>query len=151
MKKLILSAILLLAAGTLPATAQSNAPYTEGPVWEIGLVRTKHGMADTYFRSIAKTFRAVMEEAKQKGIILDYKVLYGKASSPTDFDVISIVKVENYAFLDRYREMIDPIARRIEGDIKTQHGRTAERLDMREIIGYKFMREITLIDEDAKK
>ena len=147
MKKLIFSVVLSLFAASLPAKAQSNAPYTEGPVWEIGLVRTKHGMADTYFRSISKTFRAVMEEAKQKGIILDYKILYGKASSPTDFDVISIVKVQNYAFLDRYREMIDPIARRIEGDIKTQHARTADRLDMREIIGYKFMREITLLEE----
>jgi hypothetical protein len=151
MKKLILAAIVAAFAIALPSPAQSNAPYTEGPVWEIGLVRTKHGMADTYFKSIAKTFKAVMEEAKQKGIIIDYKILYGKASSATDFDVISIVQVKNYAFLDRYREMIDPIARRIEGDTKVQHARTADRVDMREIIGYKFMREITLIDEDGKE
>jgi hypothetical protein len=103
-------------------------------------------MADTYFKSITKTFKAVMEEAKQKGFILDYKILHGRASSPADFNVMSIVQLKNYAALDRYREFIDPIARRIEGDTKTQHERTATRLDMREVIGYKLMREITLTD-----
>lgn len=147
MKKLILAAIAALFA-TLPLAAQSNAPYTEGPVWEMGFIHTKHGMADTYFKSIAKTFKAVMEEAKKQGFVLEYKILYGKASSASDFDVISIVKLKDYAALDRYREIIDPIARKIEGDTKTQHARTAVRLDMREVLGYKIMREITLTGGD---
>lgn len=144
MNKIILFAIAVVFASALSAPAQSNAPYTEGPVWDITLVRTKHGMADAYFKSIYKTWHAVFQEAKKQGIIIDYKLLYGLASSPTDFDVISIVITKDYAFRDRARELIDPIARKIEGDTKTQHARTAVRLDMREVLGYKHMREITL-------
>lgn len=148
MKKLILAAIVAAFAAALPAPAQSNAPYTEGPVWDITLVRTKHGMADTYFKSIYKTWHAVYSEAKKQGIVLDFKLLYGRASAEADFDVISIVIVKDYAYLDKARALIDPIARRIEGDTKTQHARTAVRLDMRDVLGYKYMREITLTGGD---
>ncbi|OAM90785.1 hypothetical protein OH491_03335 [Termitidicoccus mucosus] len=147
MKTLILLAALA-AAFPLFSPAQSSAPYTEGPVWEMTLVRTKHGMADTYLKSIAKTFKAVMEEAKKQGVIMDYKVLYGLAASPADFDVLLMTQTPNMAYRDRARELLDPIVRKIEGDTKTQHARSATRLDMREVLGYKLMREITLTGGD---
>jgi hypothetical protein len=150
MKKLILLAALAALAAALPppSPAQSNAPYAEGPVWEMTLVRTKHGMADTYLKSIAKTFKAVMEEAKKQGVIMDYKVLYGLAASPSDFDVLLMTQTPNMAYRDRARELLDPIVRKIEGDTKTQHARSAARLDLREVLGYKLMREITLAGGD---
>jgi hypothetical protein len=151
MKKFILSALIAISAAVLPLPAQSNAPYTEGPVWDIILVRLKHGMHDAYFKSISKTFKAVMDEAKKEGIIMDYKILYGQASSPDDFNVMSMVQLKNYAALDTYREKIDPIARRLEGDTKTQTAVFTSRLDIREILGYKLMREITLTDGDEKE
>ncbi len=147
MRKLILITIVALFAA-VPATAQSNAPYTEGPVWDIILVRLKHGMHDAYFKSISKTFKAVMDEAKKEGVIMDYKILYGQASSQDDFNVMSMVQLKNYAALDTYREKIDPIARRIEGDAKTQTATFSSRVDIREILGYKLMREITLKNSD---
>ncbi|AWI10289.1 hypothetical protein [Ereboglobus luteus] len=150
MKKLILAAIVAIFAA-LPAPAQSNAPYTEGPVWDIILVRLKHGMHDAYFKSISKTFKAVFDEAKKEGIIMDYKILYGQTSSPDDFNVMSMVQLKNYAALDTYREKIDPIARRIEGDAKKQTETFTGRVEIRDILGYKLMREVTLIDEDKKK
>ncbi|MDR1790027.1 MAG: hypothetical protein LBR12_06815 [Opitutaceae bacterium] len=146
MKKLILSGLIALLAATLPAPAQSNAPYSEGPVWDIILVRLKHGMHDAYFKSISKTFKAVFDEAKRQGIVLDYKILYGHAASPSDFNVMSMVQLKNYAALDSYREKIDPIARRIEGDARQQTATFTGRVEIREILGYKLMREITLTD-----
>jgi hypothetical protein len=149
-KNILLAAIAatLAAAIPSPSPAQSNAPYTEGPVWEMTLVRTKHGMADTYLKSIHKTFHAVMAEAKQQGVIMDYKVLYGLAASPSDFDVLLMTQTPNMAYRDRARELLDPIVRKIEGDTKTQHERSAVRLDMRDVLGYKLMREITLTGGD---
>ncbi|MDR0902317.1 MAG: hypothetical protein LBM92_06075 [Opitutaceae bacterium] len=142
MKKIILATFIIIAPLLCPA--QSNAPYTEGPVWELTLVRTRHGMADEYLRSITKTFWAVMDEAKKEGIILDYKVLYGLTSSPADFDILLMTQTKNYAYRDKARELLDPIVKRLEGDAQKQRQTTGQRLDMRDVLGYKHMREISL-------
>lgn len=135
---------ILFSLLPLFAFAQSNAPYTDGPVWELTLVRTKHGMGDTYLKSISKTFKAVMEAAKKEGIILDYKVLYGIASSPEDFNVLLMVQTKNMAYRDVARERLDPIVTKIEGDTAKQHATTGARLEMREVLGEKLMREVYL-------
>ena len=36
------------AAVTTTAATQSTAPYTEGAVWQITMVKTKSGMSDDY-------------------------------------------------------------------------------------------------------
>lgn len=142
MKKVIIAAFIAFLS--LSVRAQSNAPYTDGPVWEMTFVRTKHGMSDEYLRSITKTFWAVMEEAKKQGIIMDYKVLHGLAASPTDFDVLLLTQTRNMAYRDQARELLDPIVQKIEGNAVKQRETTGQRLDMREVLGYKLMREIYL-------
>ncbi|MDF9834214.1 hypothetical protein M2103_002456 [Ereboglobus sp. PH5-5] len=149
MKKIILLA--LLAFVPLLARAQSSAPYTDGPVWEMTLVRTKHGMADEYLRSITKTFWAVMEEAKKQGIIMDFKVFYGLASSPSDYDVILLTQTKDMAYRDKARELLDPIVIKLEGNTAKQRETTSVRLDMRDVLGYKLMREIYLDGGPAAK
>ena len=68
--------------------AQSDAPYTEGPVWDITMVKTKYGMTDDYLKAIAKTFKGASEEAKKEGLIVDYKILLGNASSAQDYNIL---------------------------------------------------------------
>jgi hypothetical protein len=60
-------------------SAQSDAPYTEGPVWNITMVKAKYGMGDEYLKGLAKTFKGSLEEAKKQDLILDYKILLGTA------------------------------------------------------------------------
>jgi hypothetical protein len=54
--------------------AQSDAPYTEGPVWTITMVKAKTGMTDEYLKGLAKTFTSAMEEAKKQDLIMGYKI-----------------------------------------------------------------------------
>jgi hypothetical protein len=124
--------------------AQSDAPYTEGPVWNITMVKTKYGMTDDYLKAIARTFRGSMEEAKKEGLIVDYKILLGNASSPQDYDILLMTASKNMASLDNAREKFDPIARKLEGSPDQQRDAAVKRGDLREIIGDKLMREITL-------
>ena len=63
-------------------SAQSDAPYTEGSVWQITMVKTKPGMDDEYLKGIAKTFKGSLDEAKKQNLILDYKILIGEAATP---------------------------------------------------------------------
>src|SRR5438128_3566535 len=105
------------AVTTAPAT-QSTAPYTEGAVWEITMVKTKTGMSDDYLKALAKIFKTTNDEAKKQGIITDYKILAGDAATQQDYDILLMVEYPNMAALDGLRDTTDPIAAKA---IVTEH------------------------------
>jgi hypothetical protein len=137
-----LAALLLSIAS--PCVAQSDAPYTEGPVWNITMVKTKAGMGDEYLKDLAKTLKGSLEEAKKQNLVVDYKILLGNAATPQDFNILIMVESKNMAAQDNTREKFDPIARKIVGTTDQQQAIQVKRLDIREIMGIKLMREITL-------
>jgi hypothetical protein len=144
-KKLQIVALAALSLGIASlCSAQSDAPYTEGPVWNITMVKAKSGMTDEYLKGLAKTLRGTLEEAKKQNLVLDYKILLGNAATPQDFDILIMVESKNMAALDNGREKFDPIARKVVGTTDQQQAMAVKRLDIREIIGTKLMREITL-------
>ena len=144
-KKLQITALVALSLTMASVcSAQSDAPYTEGPVWNVTMVKAKPGMGDEYLKGLAKTFKGTLEEAKKQNLILDYKILLGNAATPQDFDILLMVESKNMAALDNGREKFDPIARKIVGPTDQQQAMAVKRLDIREIIGTKIMREITL-------
>jgi hypothetical protein len=140
--------ITILTAAILGASslclAQSDAPYTEGPVWTITMVKTKPGMGDDYLKMLAKIYKGTSEEAKKQGIIMDYKILIGDSSGPTDFDILLMQQFQNMATLDGLREKLDPIEAKIVGNVDVQRQGAVKRMEIREILGNKLMREVTL-------
>ena len=144
-KKLQVIALAALSLGIASlSSAQSDAPYTEGPVWNITMVKTKSGMTDEYLKGLTKTLKGSLEEAKKQNLVLDYKILLGAAATPQDFDILLMVESKNMAAFDNAREKFDPIARKVVGTTDQQQAMAVKRLDIREIVGTKLMREITL-------
>jgi hypothetical protein len=144
-KKLQIVTLAALSLGIASLCfAQSDAPYAEGPVWNITMVKAKPGMGDEYLKGLAKTFKGSLDEAKKQNLILDYKILLGTAATPQDFDILLMVESKNMAAFDNAREKFDPIARKIVGTTDQQQAMAVKRLDIREIVGSKLMREITL-------
>jgi len=141
---ILITSIAVSTAFTGLCRAQSDAPYTEGPVWNITMVKAKYGMTDEYLKGLAKTFKGALDEAKKQDLIVDYKILLGEAATPQDFDILLMVESKNMAALDNAREKLDPIARKIEGTPDQQRATATKRLEIREIMGTKLMREITL-------
>ena len=141
--QIVVLAALSLGIASL-CSAQSDAPYTEGPIWTVTMVRTKTGMTDEYLKSLAKTLKASLEEAKKQNLVMDYKILLGNTATPQDFDIMLLVESKDMASQDNAREKLDPIARKIVGTIDQQQAIQVKRLDIREIVGTKLMREITL-------
>jgi hypothetical protein len=141
---ILITAVVLSTAFAGLCSAQSDAPYTEGSVWAITMVKTKFGMGDEYLEGLAKTFKGALDEAKKQNLILDYKILLGEAATPEDFNILLMVESKNMAALDNAREKFDPIARKVEGTPDQQRATAVKRLDIREILGNKLMREITL-------
>ena len=122
----------------------SNAPYTEGPVWVLTMIKTKAGLGDDYLKSISQTVKPVYDEGKKQKIILDYKILDGDAMGAQDFNILIMVEYPNMAALDGLRDKMDPMVEKIMGSEDQRRATAVKRLDVREILGTKTMREITL-------
>jgi|SRR4051812_13820789 hypothetical protein len=146
MKKYLIVAVTtaLFSAWAGLCSAQSDAPYTEGPVWELTMVKAKYGMGDDYLKGLAKTFKATLEEAKKQDLIVDYKILVGEAANAQDFNILLMVASKNMAAFDNARDKFDPIAKKIEGTVDQQRATAVKRTEIREILGDKTMREVTL-------
>jgi hypothetical protein len=132
------------SASAAATTTQSTAPYTEDGVWQVTMVKTKTGMSDDYLKALATIFKSTNDEAKKQGIIKDYKILIGDAATQHDYDILLMIEYPNMAALDGLREKIDPIGTKLVGSQDQQRQLAVKRLEIREIMGDKTMREITL-------
>ena len=132
------------SAATTTSAPQSTAPYTEGAVWDVTMIKTKAGMSDDYLKALAKIFKSTNDEAKKQGIITDYKILIGDAATQQDYDMLLMIQYPNMAALDGLRDKLDPIAGKLIGSDDQQRQMAVKRLEIREIMGGKTMREITL-------
>src|SRR5437868_12181001 len=108
-------AFTCLAQPDTASSKGSNAPYNEGPVWTLTMVKTKTGLGDDYLKSISGTVKPVYDEEKKQKIILDYKILNGDASGSQDFNILIMVQYPNMAALDALREKMDPIIEKVMG------------------------------------
>lgn len=131
-------------ATTTKTSGGSAAPYNEGGVWTLSMIKTKTGLTDEYFKQITGTVKPVYDEMKKQKIILDYKILNGEASATHDFNILIMVEYPNYAALDTQREKMDPVLAKVMGSEEQRTQMAVKRLDIREIVGTKTMREITL-------
>ena len=67
------AALVAFVAVTGTAVAEDR-PYAEGTVSVVSSIRTEPGQGDTYMRYLATTYKQLMEEQKQAGIIVDWSV-----------------------------------------------------------------------------
>ena len=137
-------AVVCFAQPNVTNTKGSNAPYNEGPVWTLTMIKTKTGLADEYIKQITETVKPVYDEEKKQKIILDYKILNGEACSAQDFNILILVEYPNWAAFDNLRDKMDPIVEKVMGTDDQRRATAVKRLDIREILGTKTMREITL-------
>ena len=108
------------------------------------MIKTKAGLSDEYLKQITGTVKPVYDEEKKQKVILDYKILNGEASDPHDFDILILVEYPNWAAFDSLRDKMDPIIEKVIGSEAQRRDLAVKRLDIREILGTKTMREITL-------
>ena len=137
-------AVICIAQTNTTGAKGSSAPYDEGPVWTLTMIKTKTGLGDDYLKQITGTVKPVYEEEKKQKIILDYKILNGEASNPQDFNILILVEYPNWAAFDTLRDKMDPIVEKVMGSEDQRRAIAVKRLDIREILGTKTMREITL-------
>jgi hypothetical protein len=142
MKKLCgLVVFLLLLAPAL--FAQEH--YTEGPVWRVTLIRVKPTHFDDYLASLRQSGKAMYEENKKQGTIVDYKIFLKETkNSPDDWDICVAVEYKNHAAMDGLAAKGEMVRDKILGGKAQGQQLTEKRAEIREIISSELLEEIYL-------
>ncbi len=133
----------LLLFFALQAFAQEH--YTEGPVWEVTLIRVKPTQNDAYLTSLRAKTKPVLEEEKKQGLILDYKLFFNQTRhDPQDWDIALAILFKNFGALDGLDAKGEAIRDKIFGSKQAAQQVGEKRVEMREVISTMLLREVTL-------
>lgn len=139
-----LYALAIFVALFAPATLAQES-YTEGPVWYVSLIRVKPTYLDAYLASLRKNSKAIYEEEKNQGLILDYKIFLKETKhDPQDWDVCVAVEFKNHAALDGISAKTDAIENKLLGGQANAQALGTTRQEYREVISEEFLQEIML-------
>src|SRR5713226_740897 len=131
MKKYAISTLALLMFFALQAFAQEH--YTEGPVWQVTLIRVKPNHMDAYLSSLRQGTKPLFDEMKKEGLILDYKVFLNTTKhDPDDWDVSVALQYKNFAALDGLTTKNEAIRDKILGSKQAAQLLGEKRSEMRE-------------------
>ena len=149
--RLLAVALLLFASGATPPLygQATRAPYTEGSVWVLSLLRVKPGRQDDYLNIQRATTKRLLDEEKRQGLVLSYHFISAPAATPQDWDLLVMVEYKNYAALDSLREKTEPLKARVFGGESERRTQSGRREEVREIFGTKIGREFVLRDSTA--
>lgn len=135
----------LLALTTLTSTAYADGrDWNDGPVINVGSVRTVYGHFDDYMHYLATTYKKEQEAAKKAGLILSYRVIVVEPRGPQDPDILLVTEYKNWAALDHLGGKIDAINAQIEGSVEKSNQGAAERDKIRTILGSRTAQEALL-------
>jgi hypothetical protein len=143
MKKCTASALGLVLLFALQAFAQEH--YTEGPIWQVTLIRVKATQMDAYLTSLRANSKSIYDEMKKEGAILDYKVFLNTTKhDPQDWDMAIGVQYKNFGALDGLAARAESIRDKVLGSKQNAQQIGEKRADMREIVSTVLLREVTL-------
>jgi hypothetical protein len=143
MKKYTASALLLVLLFALQAFTQEH--YTEGPIWQVTLIRVKPTQFDAYLTSLRANSKSIYDEMKKEGVILDYKVFLNTTKhDPQDWDIAIGVQYKNFGALDGLTAKGESIRDKVLGSKQNALQIGDKRADMREIVSTMLLREVTL-------
>ena len=119
--------------------------YTEGPIWRVTLIRVKPTHMDDYLTTLRQTTKAVYEESKKQGSIIDYKVFLKETkNNPEDWDICIAVEYKNHAALDGLAAKGEAVRDKILGGKAPAQQLNEKRAEIREIVSSELLQEIFL-------
>lgn len=136
--------LLCLSLFAIPAFAQERA-WSEGPVTNVSAIRTVDGQFENYMDYLQKNWKAVMEEQKKAGFVLEYHVFGVQPRSPEDPDLYLVVTYPNMAALDGMEAKMAPILKKVTNqNFKEAEEASGKRTVMRTLVGEELLRELVL-------
>jgi hypothetical protein len=137
-------AATILSLTTISAIADDSRSYTEDTVSTVNSIRTKPGMRDAYMKWLDTSWKALMEDQKKAGIIVDYAVYEVTPRAPQDPNLYLVVTYKNMAALDGLEDRTEPMMKKIFASRDQANKAAAERESLRETIGSQLIRHLVL-------
>jgi len=142
MKKLYGLAVFVLL---LAPAAFSQEHYSEGPVWNVSLIRVKPTHMDEYLASLRQSSKPFLDEEKRQGLIVDYKLFLKETrNNPEDWDICLAVEYKNHAALDGLATKVEAIRDKVLGGKQPAQQLSEKRQEIREVLSSEILREIYL-------
>ena len=124
--------------------AQVNRPFKNGSVWSIGFIRMKPGMETAYLNYVAGDWKREQEALKKDGQIISYKVLQTEAHGSTDWNLMLMSEYKDLATYEKSLDKADALMQTVIGDDEKQRLGYRQRLEIREVLADRLVREIVL-------
>jgi len=142
MKKLYGLAVFV---SLLAPAAFSQEHYSEGPVWNVSLIRVKPTHMDEYLASLSQSSKPFLDEEKRQGLIVDYKLFLKETrNNPEDWDICLAVEYKNHAALDGLATKVEAIRDKVLGGKQPAQQLSEKRQEIREVVSGEILREIYL-------
>lgn len=139
-----IASLLLLLSLAVPVAAQDRA-WSEGAVTNVTAVKVVDGQFDNYMTHLQKNWKAMMEESKKAGYVLDYRVYGARAHNPQEADLYLVVTYPNMAMLDDMQKKMEPILQKVmKMNAREAEEASGKRVVMRTILGEELLRELVL-------
>lgn len=143
-KRLRAAAALLLLCTTASAARADDAPYTDGPVVNVGYIRTEYGKFDEYVAFLAGPWKQEQEALKKAGLIVSYSVLTVEPRNESDPDIILVTRYPNWATFDGLRDKSEAIMKSVYGTKEQANAGASDRGKIRRVLGGQTMQELVL-------
>ncbi|HEY5046869.1 MAG TPA: hypothetical protein VII49_02475 [Rhizomicrobium sp.] len=127
-----------------PALAQNARPYNNGPVWSVSNIQTKNGHFNDYMHYVDTAWRALQEDSKKRGWVVDYKVLTAIDPRDNEPDIYLMVEYKNMAAMDVSLDALDEQTKALEGSVGASDRGFADRDKIRTLRGTVLARELIL-------
>ncbi len=132
--------VLLLCVGWVGAQERA---YKNGAVTVVTSVKVVDGQFENYMRYLSGNWRAINEEARKAGLVLDYHVFGANPRRAEDPDLYLVVSYPNMAAFDGMDEKMEPIASKItKQSLQQRDDASGKRTVMRTIMGSEMLREL---------
>ena len=119
--------------------------YTEGPVWEVSMIRVSPGHMDEFLTAFRQNIKPFWDEAKREGVVMDWKLFLKETKdSPKDWDIALAVLYKNHAQMDGVAAKFEAIRDKTMGGKATAQQANLKRGEIREVISTELVREIML-------
>jgi hypothetical protein len=137
----------MLFIGLLGVTARALGQefYTEGPVWRVTYLNVKPGKMNAALKDLSENFNKVYAQAKQQGLVLDYKAyLNATSTGPNDWNIALAVLYKGFGALDGLTGKMDPITLKHYGSADARQTATEKRGEVWTVVSSALAREISL-------
>ncbi len=144
MRRLAATILFLgLLAPALPALAQEH--YTDGPIWRVNYLDVKPGKMNDALKDLREHNNKIWAEAKQQGLILDYKVyLNATSNGPQDWDIATATLFKNWAAMDGLTAKTEALTLKHYGTAEARQQAGTRRVDLWTTTMSALAREVTL-------